>query len=112
MDLFEAIFGNTDSEEDEEEKDTEKDNSNLSDDPQATQTTRSHATREVSSSSPHHLATNSSDKASDQRSEKIDRERIQKTCDHDKIGEREMTLAQPSTSIFSHLIQNKQKGKR
>lgn len=112
MDLFEAIFGNTDSEDSEE--DTPKATSNISNSPPAT---LSKASNKRSSDSPTTDITETRDKSSypDKKyhhSGRSDSEKNKNRSELDKSASKERTSANPTTSIFSHLFQKTQKGKK
>lgn len=112
MDLFEAIFGNTDSEDSEE--DTPKATSNVSNSPPAT---LSQASNKRSSDSPTSDITDTRDKSSypdkeHHHSGRSDSEKNKNRSESDKSGSKERTSANPTTSIFSHLFQKAQKGKK
>lgn len=112
MDLFEAIFGNTDSEDSEE--DTPKATSNISNSPPAT---LSKASNKRSSDSPTTDITETRDKSSypdkkHHHSGRSDSEKNKNRSELDKSASKERTSANPTTSIFSHLFQKTQKGKK
>lgn len=109
LDLFEAIFGNTDS--DDSEDDTPKVTSSVSKSPPAT---LSQTSNKRSSNSPGRDITETNDKASfpDQEhhnNERSDSEKNKNGGESDKSMSKERTSANPSTSIFSHLFQKPQK---
>lgn len=109
MDLFEAIFGNTDSEDSEE--DTPKATSNISNSPPAT---LSKASNKRSSDSPTTDITETRDKSSypdkkHHHSGRSDSEKNKNRSESDKSASKERTSANPTTSIFSHLFQKTQK---
>lgn len=112
MDLFEAIFGNTDSEDSEE--DTPKATSNISNSPPAT---LSQASNKRSSDNPTTDITETRDQSSNldkghQHSGRSDSEKNKNRSESDKSGSKERTSGNPTTSIFSHLFQNPQKGRK
>lgn len=109
MDLFEAIFGNTDSEDSEE--DTPKATSNISNSPPAT---LSQASNKRSSESPTTDITETRDQSSNldkghHHSGRSNSEKNKNRSESDKSGSKERTSANPTTSIFSHLFQEPQK---
>lgn len=112
MDLFEAIFGNTDSEDSEE--DTPKATSNISNSPPAT---LSQVSNKRSSDNPTTDITETRDQSSNldkghQHSGRSDSEKNKNRSESDKSGSKERTSGNPTTSIFSHLFQNPQKGRK
>lgn len=112
MDLFEAIFGNTDSEDSEE--DTPIETSNISNNPPAT---LSQASNKRSSDSPTTDIMETKDQSSypdkgHQHSGRSDSEKNKHRSESDKSGSKERTSVNPTTSIFSHLFQKTQKGKK
>lgn len=112
MDLFEAIFGNTDSEDSEE--DTPKATSNISNSPPAT---LSQASNKRSSDNPTTDITETRDQSSNldkghQHSGRSDSEKNKNRSESDKSGSKERTSGNPTTSIFAHLFQNPQKGRK